>query len=67
MISYYNNSLDVWEPFLERTNLRLTLSQDRFQTQLHACFTTPVNINLTEELFQNVLPAYGEMTRKEVV
>jgi hypothetical protein len=32
MISYYNNSLDVWEPFLERTNLKLTISQNRFQT-----------------------------------
>jgi hypothetical protein len=28
MISYYNNSLDVWEPFLERTQLRLTIEQD---------------------------------------
>ena len=28
MISYYNNSLDVWEPFLERTNIKLNVEQD---------------------------------------
>jgi hypothetical protein len=25
MISYYNNSLDIWEPFLEKTNLKFTI------------------------------------------
>jgi hypothetical protein len=25
MVSYYNNNLDVWEPLLERTNLKLSL------------------------------------------
>lgn len=23
MISYYNNDLDVWEPFLEKTNMKV--------------------------------------------
>ena len=25
MVSYYNNNLDVWEPFLEKTNLKLSI------------------------------------------
>jgi hypothetical protein len=25
MISYYNNSLDVWEPFLEKTALKIAI------------------------------------------
>lgn len=58
MISYYNNSLDAWEPFLERTHLRLSVEQDVEQFRVHAGFRTPVNLNFSEELLENVLPAY---------
>jgi len=67
MISYYNNSLDIWEPFLERTHLRLSVEQDAHQTLLYACFKTPVNLNFTEELIENVLQTYTslEKTKKD--
>ena len=67
MISYYNNSLDVWEPFLEKTTLRLSIEQDAFSTLFYACFKTPMNINFTEELIENVLHAYMsfEKTKQE--
>jgi len=26
MISYYNNRIDVWEPFLETTTIRISLT-----------------------------------------
>ena len=67
MISYYNNGLDVWEPFLESTHLRLSIEQDVHQSQLHAGFQTPVNLNISEELIENVLHAFMslEKTKKE--
>ena len=58
MISYYNNSLDLWEPFLERTHLRLSAEQDDYQSQVYAGFRAPVSLNFSEELIENVLPAY---------
>jgi hypothetical protein len=66
VISYYNNSLDVWEPFLESTNLALSFTQDQFVTHMYACFKTPVNLNFSEELIENVLHAYNsfEKTKK---
>jgi hypothetical protein len=58
MASYYNKSLDAWEPLLERAHLRLSAEQDELQSRVHAGFRGPVNLNFSEELFENVLPAY---------
>ena len=58
MMRYYNNQLDAWEPFLERTSLELGIEQNMFAQNLTACFKTPLNLNFSEELIENLFHAY---------
>lgn len=57
MISYYNNRIDVWEPFLEITTIRVSLTQDYSSSQIYCCFKEPVSLNITEELIENLANA----------
>lgn len=58
MISYYNNEIEYWEPFVERTNIRLSIEKHANEMLTYACFRTPLKVNLTEELIENVMQAY---------
>lgn len=62
-VSYYNNRLDAWEPFLERTLLRLSMVQDQTRSHLYIGFPQPVSLNFSEELIETVVPAYLELER----
>ena len=53
-VSYFNNLLDAWEPVLEKSVVKLTVKQDTFSTHILCQSKTPVNINLTEELFDTL-------------
>ena len=58
MISYYNNSIEIWEPFLESTTLALKIEKDEKTLLAYACFKKPFNLNLTEELVESVMQAW---------
>lgn len=64
-VNYFNNKIDAWEPFLECTVLRLVVEQDENTSSLHACFKSPVNLNITEEFVENLLNAYNDLIKSK--
>lgn len=58
MISYYNNEIEFWEPFVERTNIRLSIEKNAAEMLTYVCFRSPLKVNLTEELIENIMQAY---------
>ena len=57
LLSYYNATLDAWEPFLERAHLRLTVAQNPEKFACHCGLLSPLNFNISEELIETVMPA----------
>lgn len=63
MVSYYNNRIEVWEPFLEAVTVNLQVSKDAGEILVLAGFKSPLKINLTEELGESLLQAYVDLQK----
>jgi hypothetical protein len=61
MVSYYNNRIEVWEPFLEAVTMNLQVAKEADETLVLAAFKSPLKINLTEELGESLLQAYVDL------
>ena len=55
-INFFNVSIGVWEPFVEQFGVKLMINQEVFaqKQNIQLTFTTPVNVNFTEQLVQNL-------------
>lgn len=55
-INFFNVSIGVWEPFVEQFGVKLMVNQEVFaqKQNIQLTFTTPLNVNFTEQLVQNL-------------
>lgn len=63
MVSYYNNRIEVWEPFLEAVTVNLQVSKEAGEILVLASFKSPLKINVTEELGESLLQAYVDLQK----
>ncbi len=54
--NFFNVNVGVWEPFIEPFNFKLILKEETIAKikNVSLTFYTPLNINLTEKLFENL-------------
>lgn len=54
--NFFNVNIGVWEPFIEKFTIKVMMNQEILakKQNLQFAITTPLNINITEKLLQNI-------------
>lgn len=54
--NFFNVNIGVWEPFIEKFNVKLMVNQEILARKQNIQFmiNSPLNINVTEKLIQNI-------------
>ena len=59
-MNFFNVNMGYWEPFIERFGVKLMMNQEIIENKknLQLTFNTPLRMNLTEKLFENLYESH---------